>query len=166
MEGCAHRGFVAKIGRYEIIRVLHEGRSGEVILAQDENLGRRVAIKRPFRSAVASAIARFRVEAKAATLRHPNIPTVYEMGAHEGLPFIAMEYVEGETLGAILAGGRELDLMTRLRIIEQVCSALGCAHKNGIVHRDIEPANIMVRSDGTAKIIDFGHARLEDDEPG
>ena len=137
-----------------------------MILAQDENLGRRVAIKRPLRSAVERGIARFRVEAKAATLRHPNIPTVYQMGAHDDLPFIAMEYVEGETLEAIIAGGRELDLMTRLRIMEQVGSALGCAHKSGIVHRDIKPANIMVRPDGTAKIIDFGHARLQEDEPG
>src|SRR5215472_12661443 len=96
-----------KIGRYEIIKVLHRGVMGEVILAQDENLGRRVIIKRPFPSALTQGIARFRVEAQAASLRHPNIPAVYEMGAHEGLPFIAMEYVQGETLESILGSGRE-----------------------------------------------------------
>lgn len=154
-----------KIGRYEIIKVLGRGGMGEVILAQDENLGRRVAIKRPFRSAVADGLARFQVEAKAATLRHPNIPAVYEMGVHEDLPFIAMEYVEGETLERMIESKREVDLITKLRIIEQVCSALGYAHENGIIHRDIKPANIIVQPDGTAKIIDFGIAKLADEDP-
>ena len=82
-----------KIGKYEIIRVLGRGGMGEVLLAQDEDLGRRVAIKRPFKSALDDGLARFQLEAKAATLRHPNIPAVYEMGVQDGLPFIAMEYV-------------------------------------------------------------------------
>src|SRR5579862_138042 len=154
-----------KIGRYDIIKVLGRGGMGEVILAQDENLGRRVAIKRPFKSAVAEGLARFQVEAKAATLRHPNIPAVYEMGVHDDLPFIAMEYVEGETLEKLIESKRDVDLITRLRIIEQVCSALGYAHDNGIIHRDIKPANIIVQPDGTAKIIDFGIAKLADDDP-
>lgn len=154
-----------KIGRYEIIKVLGRGGMGEVILAQDENLGRRVAIKRPFKSAVAEGLARFQVEAKAATLRHPNIPAVYEMGVDDDLPFIAMEFVEGETLEKIIESKRELDLITKLRIIEQVCSALGYAHENGIIHRDIKPANIIVQPDGVAKIIDFGIAKLQDDDP-
>ena len=154
-----------KIGRYEIIKVLGRGGMGEVILAQDENLGRRVAIKRPFKSAVAEGLARFQVEAKAATLRHLNIPAVYEMGVDDGLPFIAMEFVEGETLEKIIESKRELDLITKLKIIEQVCSALGYAHDNGIIHRDIKPANIIVQPDGVAKIIDFGIAKLQDDDP-
>jgi serine/threonine protein kinase len=154
-----------KIGRYEIIKVLGRGGMGEVILAQDENLGRRVAIKRPFKSAVAEGLARFQVEAKAATLRHPNIPAVYEMGVDDDLPFIAMEFVEGDTLEKIIESKRELDLITKLRIIEQVCSALGYAHDNGIIHRDIKPANIIVQPDGVAKIIDFGIAKLQDDDP-
>jgi serine/threonine-protein kinase len=153
-----------KIGRYEIVRVLGRGGMGEVILAQDENLGRRVAIKRPFKSAVADGLARFQVEAKAATLRHPNIPAVYEMGVHDDLPFIAMEYVEGETLEKLIDSKREIDLITKLRIIEQVSSALGYAHENGIIHRDIKPANIIVQPDGIAKIIDFGIAKLQDDD--
>ena len=154
-----------KIGRYEIIKILGRGGMGEVILAQDENLGRRVAIKRPFKSAVAEGLARFQVEAKAATLRHPNIPAVYEMGVDDDLPFIAMEFVEGETLEKIIESKRELDLITKLKIIEQVCSALGYAHDNGIIHRDIKPANIIVQPDGVAKIIDFGIAKLQDEDP-
>ena len=154
-----------RIGRYEIIRVLARGSLGEVILAQDDKLGRRVAIKRPFRAAVAGGLTRFRVEAKAATLRHPNIPAVYEMGVHDDLPFIAMEYVEGETLEKIIYSRREMDLVTKLRLMEQVCSALGCAHRNGVTHRDIRPANIIVQPSGIAKIIGFGIPRLQDNNP-
>jgi eukaryotic-like serine/threonine-protein kinase len=153
-----------KIGKYEIIKVLGRGGMGEVLLAQDIDLGRRVAIKRPFKSALEEGLARFQVEARAATLRHPNIPTVYEMGVQDGLPFIAMEFVEGEPLDKIISSGRPLDMMTKLRIIEQVCSALGYAHENGIIHRDIKPANVIVQNDGVAKIIDFGIAKVQDGE--
>src|SRR5580658_4433752 len=153
-----------KIGKYEIIKVLGRGGMGEVLLAQDIDLGRRVAIKRPFKSALEEGLARFQVEARAATLRHPNIPTVYEMGVQDGLPFIAMEFVEGEPLDKIIASGRPLDMMTKLRIIEQVCSALGYAHANGIIHRDIKPANVIVQPDGVSKIIDFGIAKVQDGE--
>ena len=151
-----------KIGKYEIVKVLGRGGMGEVILAQDEDLGRMVAIKRPFKSALEDGLARFQIEARAATLRHPNIPAVYEMGVQDGLPFIAMEFVEGETLDKIIASGKQLDLITKLRIIEQVCSALGYAHENGIIHRDIKPANVIVQPDGVAKIIDFGIAKIQD----
>jgi serine/threonine-protein kinase len=153
-----------KIGKYEIIKVLGRGGMGEVLLAQDVDLGRRVAIKRPFKSALEEGLARFQVEARAATLRHPNIPTVYEMGVQDGLPFIAMEFVEGEPLDKIIASGKPLDLITKLRIIEQVCSALGYAHEKGIIHRDIKPANVIVQPDGVAKIIDFGIAKVQDGE--
>ncbi len=153
-----------KIGKYEIIKVLGRGGMGEVLLAQDIDLGRRVAIKRPFKSALEEGLARFQVEARAATLRHPNIPTVYEMGVQDGMPFIAMEFVEGEPLDKIIASGRPLDLITKLKIIEQVCSALGYAHENGIIHRDIKPANVIVQPDGVAKIIDFGIAKVQDGE--
>jgi serine/threonine-protein kinase len=153
-----------KVGKYEIIKVLGRGGMGEVLLAQDVDLGRRVAIKRPFKSALEEGLARFQVEARAATLRHPNIPTVYEMGVQDGLPFIAMEFVEGEPLDKIISSGKHLDLIAKLRIIEQVCSALGYAHENGIIHRDIKPANVIVQTDGTAKIIDFGIAKVQDGE--
>ena len=151
-----------KIGKYEIIKVLGRGGMGEVLLAQDEDLGRLVAIKRPFKSAAEDGLARFSVEAKAATLRHPNIPTVYEMGVQDGLPFIAMEFVEGEPLDKIISSGKQLTLIAKLRIIEQVSLALGYAHENGIIHRDIKPANVIVQKDGTAKIIDFGIAKVQD----
>jgi len=150
-----------KIGKYQIIRVLGRGGMGEVILAQDEDLGRRVAIKRPFKSAMEEGLARFQVEARAATLRHPNIPAVYEMGVEDGLPFIAMEFVEGEPLDKMIAAGKPEDLISKLSIIEQVCSALGHAHEKGIIHRDIKPANVIVQPDGIAKIIDFGIAKIQ-----
>ncbi len=150
-----------KIGRFEIIGVLGRGTTGEVILAQDENLRRRVAIKRPYRADAA----RFRFEARAATLLHPNIPAVYEIGVDDDLPFIAMEYVEGETLETIIASGRELDLIAKLRIMEQVCTALSYAHEHGVFHRDIKPARIIVKPDGTTKITGFGMARLAENPP-
>ena len=150
-----------KIGRYEIISVLGRGTAGEVILAQDENLRRRVAIKRPYRSAAAQ----FRFEARAASLLHPNIPAVYEIGIDDDLPFIAMEYVEGETLETIIDSGRELDVIAKLRTIEQVCLALGYAHEHGIIHRHLSPGKVIVKPDGTAKIIGFGITRLTDHVP-
>src|SRR6202167_4669637 len=136
-----------KIGKYEIIKVLGRGGMGEFLLAEDVDLGRRFAIKRPFKSALEEGLARFQVEAKAATLRHPNIPAIYEMGVQDGLPFIAMEFVEGEPLDRIIDSRRQLDLITKLSIIEQVCSALGYAHENGIIHRDIKPPNVIVQLD-------------------
>jgi len=151
-----------KVGKYEIIKVLGRGGMGEVLLAQDEVLGRRVAIKRPFKTALEEGLARFQVEARAATLRHPNIPAVYEMGEEDGLPYIVMEFVEGEPLDKIINSGRHVDLITKLSIIEQVCSALGYAHEKGIIHRDIKPANVIVQPDGVAKIIDFGIAKIQD----
>jgi serine/threonine protein kinase len=155
----------ANIGRYEIIRVLGRGRKGEVILAQDKNLGRRVAIRRAAHAGETGGLARFRFEAKAATLRHPNIPIVYEIGVHQDHPFIAMEYVEGETLAQVIESKRELDLISRLRIIEQVCSALGYAHEKGVIHLDVRPANIIVQPDGAAKLIDFGMAAPANHDP-
>jgi serine/threonine protein kinase len=150
-----------KIGKYEIIGVLGRGGMGEVLLGLDRDLGRRVAIKRPFKSAMEDGLARFQLEAKAATLNHRNIPSVYEMGIQDGLPFIAMEYVEGESLDKILTSGKELDLITKLSIIEQVCLAIGYAHEKGIIHRDIKPANVLVQPNGVVKIIDFGIAKMQ-----
>jgi serine/threonine-protein kinase len=133
---------------------------GEVLLAQDD-LGRRVAIKKPFKSALEDGLARFKLEARASTLSHPNIPVVYEMGMQDGLPFIAMEYVEGEPLDKLIASGKPIDLITKLSIIEQVCAGLGHAHQKGIIHRDIKPANVILQPNGVAKIIDFGIAKIQ-----
>ena len=149
-----------KIGKYEVIGLLGRGGMGEVILARD-NLGRKVAIKRPFPNALVDGLDRFQVEARAATLDHPNIPAVYELGEQDGLPFIAMEFVEGESLEKIIKSGKPIDLILKLGIIEQVCLALGYAHQKGIIHRDVKPANVIVRPDGVAKIIDFGIAKIQ-----
>ncbi|WP_263352366.1 protein kinase domain-containing protein [Acidicapsa acidisoli] len=148
------------IGKYQVIRVLGRGGMGEVLLAQDD-LGRRVAIKRPFKSAMEDGLARFKLEARASTLSHPNIPVVYEMGMQDGLPFIAMEFVEGDPLDKLIASNKPLELITKLSIIEQVCSGLGHAHQKGIIHRDIKPANVIVQPNGVAKIIDFGIAKIQ-----
>ena len=148
------------IGKYQVIRVLGRGGMGEVLLAQDD-LGRRVAIKKPFKSALEDGLARFKLEARASTLSHPNIPVVYEMGMQDGLPFIAMEFVEGEPLDKLIASGKPLDLIIKLSIIEQVCAGLGHAHQKGIIHRDIKPANVILQPNGVAKIIDFGIAKIQ-----
>lgn len=151
------------IGKYKILKTLGAGGMGEVLLADDDVLGR-VAIKRPLRGADPDTLARFQVEKSVASLVHPNIPRVYELGEQDGLPFIAMEFVEGESLDKIIAAGKPLDLITKLGIIEQVCLGLGHAHQQGIIHRDVKPANIIVQANGVAKIIDFGIAKV--DAPG
>ncbi len=151
-----------KIGRYEIIQVLAREGIGEMLLAEDQTLRRKVTIKRLIGTPLAGDLARFQMEVKVGAFGHPNIPIVYEMGMHDDLPFIAMESVEGETLETIIESKRELDLITKLKIIEQVCTALGYAHKNGIVYGDLTPENIIVQPNGVVKIVDFGIARVED----
>ena len=154
---------LGKIGRYQIIRVLSRGGVGEMVLAEDETLRRKVIIKRLIRRSVAGDLTRFQMKVKAAAFRHPNMPIVYEMGMHDDLPFIAMEFVEGDTLETIIESKRELELITKLKIIEQVCTALGYAHKNGIVYGDLTPESIIVQANRVVKIIDFGLAGVEDD---
>ncbi len=144
-----------KSSRYEILRVLGYWDLGEIVLAQDKKLGRRVVIKRASGPLDDDGRARFEVEAKAAAVRHPNVPAVYEVGELEGRPFIAREYVEGDSLEVILGSKKELDLIARLEIIEQVCSALGHARKNGIVRRNLGPDNVLVQKDGVVKVVDF-----------
>jgi serine/threonine-protein kinase len=99
---------------------------------------------------------------KMGMLRHPNIITVYDLGEQDGYPFIVMEYVEGEPLDRLIQSERSVPLYTKLRIIEQVCGALAYAHQNKVIHRDVKPANVIVRPDGVAKLLDFGIAREED----
>ncbi len=106
--------------------------------------------------------ARFLREARsAARLQHPNIVTIYEFGEHEGAPFIAMELLEGETLGEALRGGRLTDLGRRVEVIEQLCRGLAFAHASGVIHRDVKPNNVTILPSGTVKIVDFGIAWLE-----
>ena len=135
---------------------------GEVYLAEDVRLERKVAVKvlpagftqNPER------LRRFELEAKAASaLNHPNILTIYEIGQAEGLHFIATEFVEGMTLSHRMEGAR-LSVAEMFFVAVQVSNALVAAHEAGIVHRDVKPENVMVRPDGLVKILDFGLAKL------
>ena len=150
-----------KLGRYEIRAKIGEGGMGEVYLAQDTKLDRRVALKilPPEFCKDSERAARFLREAQAASaLNHPNICTIYEINDDTDPPFIAMEYVEGHMLAEKIRGGH-LDLAETLDIALQITDALAEAHALGIVHRDIKPSNIMVNRRGQIKILDFGLAK-------
>jgi eukaryotic-like serine/threonine-protein kinase len=133
-----------------------------VELAVDAQLGRRVAIKRPSEALTGDEVFRERFvrEARvAAQLSHPNIVAVYDVGEEDGVPYIVMEYVEGETLHELMAREGPLDPERAVDIVLQVCAGLEHAHGTGLVHRDIKPQNLLVRADDTVKIADFGIAR-------
>src|SRR5437870_10383369 len=150
------------IGHYRIESLIGIGGMGEVYLARDERLGRKVALKllpEPL-TADETQLSRFKTEARSASaLNHPNILTVYEIGAEGNRHFIATEFIEGMTLRASLACGR-MNLHDALEIAVQVASALAAAHEAGVVHRDIKPENIMLRPDGYAKVLDVVIAKL------
>jgi len=151
-----------KLGRYEIRSQLGTGGMGEVYLAQDTKLDRRVALKilPPNLAEDDDRMGRFVREAKSASaLNHPNIITIHEIGEINDVHFIATEYIEGETLKSRLET-ETLSLKSTLDIALQVVSALDAAHSAGIVHRDIKPDNIMVRHDGIVKVLDFGLLKL------
>ena len=151
-----------QLGRYTIISPIGSGGMGEVYLAQDTSLQRKVALKvLPLELAAnQDRMRRFKQEATAAaSLNHPNIAHVYEIGEANGFHFIAMEYVQGETLRHKFRFDREA-LAKVLRVLQHVAEALAKAHAAGIVHRDLKPENIMVSADGHAKILDFGLAKL------
>jgi serine/threonine protein kinase len=135
---------------------------GEVYLAEDTHLGRRVALKvlPPDFTGDEDRLKRFEQEARAASsLNHPNIITIHEVGQEDGLRFIAAEYIEGETIRQILARGR-IDIRKAIDVSIQVASALAAAHRAGIIHRDIKPENVMLRPDGYVKVLDFGVVKL------
>jgi len=155
------------LSHYRIVSRIGAGGMGEVYLAQDTRLDRKVAIKflhEEF-SKDADKLARFIQEAKAASaLNHPNILTVYEIGEVDGKNYISTELIDGQTLREHLSQKESLQLNQILKIGEQVSEALSAAHQAGIIHRDIKPENIMLRKDGYAKVLDFGLAKLS--EPG
>lgn len=153
-----------RLRRYEVTASIGVGGMGEVYLARDVELDRTVALKVLPQSGDEGGeerIRRFLQEARAAiTLNHPNIAHVYDVGEENGIRFMAMEYVEGETLRARMV--REpLSLDTALEIATQVANALGSAHGAGIIHRDVKPENVMLRPDGYVKVLDFGLAKLD-----
>src|SRR5499426_2096375 len=151
-----------KLGRYEIRSKLGEGGMGEVYLAEDTELDRKVALKilPADLAAHRDRMERFVREAKsAAALSHPNIAQIFEIGEDHGAHFIAMEFVDGQTLRELIRGS-EADLTKLLRYLQHAAEGLAKAHAAGIVHRDLKPDNIMVTRDGHTKILDFGLAKL------
>ncbi|MCA1626368.1 MAG: serine/threonine-protein kinase, partial [Acidobacteria bacterium] len=155
-------------GHYEIIEQIGEGGMGEVYLAKDTNLNRKVALKllAAHITEDKTRVSRFRQEAFATSaLNHPNIVTIYEIGEWRGRDFIATEFIEGITLRSLLRK-KKLSLGEALNIALQIASALAAAHGAGIVHRDIKPENIMIRPDGLVKVLDFGIAKYRPTETG
>ncbi|HEY2124367.1 MAG TPA: serine/threonine-protein kinase, partial [Chthoniobacterales bacterium] len=155
------------IAHYRIESLIGVGGMGEVYLARDERLGRKAALKILPDSLTAdeTQLSRFKNEARSASaLNHPNILTVYEIGAEGDRQFIATEFIEGITLRASIARGR-MNPPAALEIALQVASALAAAHEAGVVHRDIKPENIMLRPDGYVKVLDFGIAKLTEQRP-
>jgi len=156
---------IRKLGRYEIAAELGQGAMGIVYRATDPVLNRVVAIKTINmalkQDEIAEYEARFYQEARAAGgLNHPNIVTVYDIGKSGTVAYMAMEFLEGDELRALLAPGAALPVMQAVDIAMQVADGLAYAHEHDVIHRDIKPANIMVTRNGLAKITDFGIARM------
>src|SRR5438128_7142647 len=149
-------------GRYRIIRKLGSGGMANVYLAEDQELGRRVAIKilNDRHAGDEQFVERFRREAKnAASLSHPNIVSIYDRGEAEGTYYIAMEYLEGRSLKELILSRGPAPASVAIDYARQILSALRFAHRNGIVHRDIKPHNVLVDAEGRVKVTDFGIAR-------
>jgi serine/threonine-protein kinase len=166
--GCGSIGGVGNpvrevLGHYTIVSLLGAGGMGEVYLADDPRLGRRVAIKvLPDSGSDGDARRRMLREARAvAALDHPNVCTIYEVGEHEGRPYIVMQYIEGETLFERLQQG-QMSLAECLDVGMQVAAALDEAHSRGIVHRDVKPPNIILTPRGLVKVLDFGLAKFSE----
>ncbi|MDQ3174041.1 MAG: serine/threonine protein kinase, partial [Acidobacteriota bacterium] len=155
------------LSHYRIVSKIGEGGMGEVYLAQDTKLDRKVALKILPADVAAhpDRMKRFVQEAKAASaLNHPNIITIHEIGETDSGHFIGTEFIDGETLRELMHRGG-VKMRDTLDIVVQVASALTAAHDAGIVHRDIKPQNIMVRRDEIVKVLDFGLAKLVEQTP-
>jgi serine/threonine-protein kinase len=154
---------LTKLGKYQIVAELGSGSMGAMYHAVDPRLGCPVALKTmsPKVARNPDLLKRFYREAQCVgMLRHPNIVTVYDIDEADGIPFMAMEFLEGEDLKKIISGRKDVTVVKKLDIIIQSCKGLHYAHQHGIVHRDVEPGNIVVLNDGMVKIVDFGIARI------
>ncbi len=150
------------ISHYQITGTLGRGGMGVVYKAVDQKLQRTVAIKTLPAERLGDEKLRLRLMAEArtaSTLNHPNICTIYEIDEADGILFIAMEYVKGHSLDEEIKKG-PIEIQKALGIANQIASGLDKAHRENIVHRDIKPSNIVLTEDGTAKILDFGLARI------
>ncbi len=157
------------LSHYKVLEKIGEGGMGEVYLAKDTNLDREVAIK-VLPSAFSEdkeRLARFEREARLlASLNHPNVAAIHELGESEGVHFLALEYVPGVTLAERIKSG-PLPLDEVLPLFKQIADGLEAAHEKGVIHRDLKPANIKVTPDGKAKVLDFGLAKaLLEETPG
>src|SRR4051812_13340967 len=151
-------------GKYRIERVLGRGGMGTVYEAVDPVIHRKIALKTMMQhlSGNPELRARFLREAQAAGgLRHRNIVTVYDLGEDHGQPYIAMEFIEGRDLEKIIQTKENVSVEWKLDVLRQICEGLAAAHRAGVIHRDVKPANIRVTSDGEVKIMDFGIAHLQ-----
>ncbi len=155
------------LGHYEILAPLGEGGMGQVYRARDTTLDRDVAIKvlpEDFASD-ASRLARFEREAKLlASLNHPNIATIHGFDESDGVRFIAMELVEGQSLAERITASGRIEVDEALEIARRIALALEAAHEAGVIHRDLKPANVQVAPDGTVKVLDFGLAKANEAE--
>ncbi|MCH8027794.1 MAG: protein kinase [candidate division Zixibacteria bacterium] len=159
---------ITKLGRYEVSGLLGKGAMGQVYMGKDPAINRPIALKTirldfvTDKNEMAELKERLHREAQAAgRLSHPNIVTIYDVGSEGDLQYIAMEYLEGQTLEEMIKRKVKFNYRIIAQIIVQICAAMDYAHKQGIVHRDIKPANIMIRSDYRVKVMDFGIARVE-----
>ena len=153
-----------KIGKYEILSELGRGGTGVVYQARDPFAGRLVALKiiTPELVSDPKILKRFYLEAQSAgSLQHPNIVTIYDLGEVDSSPYVAMEFVQGENLQGIIDLRAPIPLAAKLKLVQQLGEGLGHAHKHGVIHRGVRPANILVTHDGIVKILDFGIAHLE-----
>src|ERR1700730_14071354 len=152
-----------KQGKYDVLDVVGRGGMGIVYKAIDPGIGRLVAIKMMTAGFAddPDLLKRFYREAQSAgKLQHPNIVTIYDLGDQDGNPYMVMQFLEGESLDSIIASRRPVSLEQKLNTVIQVCNGLSYAHQHNVIHRDIKPANVMVLKDLTVKIVDFGIARI------